>query len=233
MIDICVICARKNSNEIKNKNLKKINGLPLISWSIKQALNSKIFYKVYVSTDSKKIAYISKKYGGEVPFLRSKKLSNDKSSKFLVWKDALKRIEKITKKKVRYFVDLDCTNPVRNKKDILETINLLKNNKKADAIISISKAKKNPYFNMVEKSKNNMLKLSKKTKNSIYSRQQAPKVFEIVANIYCLKAKYLKKAKNLLEGNVLGYEVEQYKSYDVDTKYDLEIMKMFFKKLTK
>ena len=52
---------------------------------------------------------------------------------------------------------------------------------------------------MVEKSKNNMLKLSKKTKNSIYSRQQAPKVFEIVANIYCLKAKYLKKAKNLLE----------------------------------
>ena len=86
---------------------------------------------------------------------------------------------------------------------------------------------------MVEKSKNNMLKLSKKTKNSIYSRQQAPKVFEIVANIYCLKAKYLKKAKNLLEGSVLGYEVEQYKSYDVDTKYDLEIMKMFFKKLTK
>ena len=82
MIDICVICARKNSNEIKNKNLKKINGLPLISWSIKQALNSKIFYKVYVSTDSKKIAYISKKYGAEVPFLRSKKLSNDKISRY-------------------------------------------------------------------------------------------------------------------------------------------------------
>ena len=91
-------------------------GKPLIAWSIIQALKSKIFKKVYVSTDSKKIAKISKKYGAEVPFLRSKKLSNDKISKFLVWKDAIKKIEKISNKKVRYLVDFDCTNPIREKK---------------------------------------------------------------------------------------------------------------------
>ena len=99
MIDICVICARKGSKEVKNKNIRKIFGKTLITWSIRQAINSKLFYKVYVSTDSKKIAEISRKSGAEVPFLRSSKLSNDKVSKFLVWKNALKNIEKITKKK--------------------------------------------------------------------------------------------------------------------------------------
>ncbi len=233
MIDVCVICAREGSKEVKNKNIKKILGKTLISWSIRQAINSKLFYKVYVSTDSKKIAKISKKSGAEVPFLRSPKLSDDQVSKFFVWKNALKKIEQITKKKIRYYVDLDCTNPIRTKKDIVGVINLLKKNKKADGIVTICKSRKNPYFNMVEKSKNNFIKISKKIKNNIFSRQQAPKVFDIVANIYCLKAEYLKKSNHLLKGNILGYELEQHKSFDIDTKYDLEIVKMFLKKFVK
>tara|TARA_B100001057_G_scaffold454879_1_gene501020 strand:+ start:286 stop:993 length:708 start_codon:yes stop_codon:yes gene_type:complete len=233
MIDVCVICAREGSKEVKNKNIKKILGKTLISWSIRQAINSKLFYKVYVSTDSKKIAKISKKSGAEVPFLRSPKLSDDQVSKFFVWKNALKKIEQITKKKIRYYVDLDCTNPIRTKKDIVGVINLLKKNKKADGIVTICKSRKNPYFNMVEKSKNNFIKISKKIKNNIFSRQQAPKVFDIVANIYCLKAEYLKKSNHLLKGNILGYELEQHKSFDIDTKYDLEIVKMFLKRFVK
>ena len=95
-----------------------------------------------------------------MPFLRSKKLSGDKVSKYLVWKDSLKKIENITRKKIRYFVDLDCTNPIRSKKDIANTIKLLKKNKNADAIVTIAQSKKNPYFNMLEKTKNKMLKIS-------------------------------------------------------------------------
>ena len=233
MIDVCVICARHGSKEIKNKNIKKIFGKELIIWSIEQALNSRLFYKVYVSTDSKKIANISKKHGAEIPFLRPAALSNDKSSKFLVWKHAAKAIEKNTKKKIRYFIDLDCTNPIRTKKDIIGVINLLKRNRKADGALTICKARKNPYFNMVEKSKNNMLKISKSLKNKVFSRHQAPKVFEIIANIYCLRGEYLKKAKHLFSGNIIGHEIEQNKAFDVDSKYDFEIMKMFLKKLKK
>ena len=69
----------------------------------KTSIKNKIFYKVYVSTDSKKIANISIKHGADVPFLRDKKLSENKTSKFMVWKDALKRIELITKK-VRFLL---------------------------------------------------------------------------------------------------------------------------------
>ena len=226
MIDVCVICAREGSKEVKNKNIKKILGKTLISWSIRQAINSKLFYKVYVSTESKKIAKISKKSGAEVPFLRSPKLSDDQVSKFFVWKNALKKIEQITKKKIRYYVDLDCTNPVRTKKDMLGAINFLKRNNKADGVVTVCKSKKNPYFNIVEKTKNNILKISKKLKKNVSSRQEAPKVYDIVANIYCLK-----EADYLLEGNIFGYEVEQSKSFDIDSKYDFEIVKMFLKKL--
>ena len=62
---------------------------------------------------------------------------------------------------------MDCTNPIREKKDIYGAINLLKKSKKADGCISICKAKKNPYFSMVEKSKKNMLKISKPLKYQI------------------------------------------------------------------
>ena len=88
-------------------------------------------------------------------------------------------------------------------------------------------------FLLVFTSKNNMLKISKSSNNKVFSRHQAPKVFEIIANIYCLRGEYLKKAKHLFSGNIIGHEIEQNKAFDVDSKYDLEIMKMFFKKLKK
>jgi pseudaminic acid cytidylyltransferase len=76
-LTVCVIPARGGSKRIKNKNIKNFNGKPLISYSIKTAINSKLFDKIIVSTDSTKIAKIAKKYGATVPFLRPKKLSND------------------------------------------------------------------------------------------------------------------------------------------------------------
>ena len=69
----CIIPARSGSKRIKNKNIKKFFGKPLIYYSIKLALKNKKFNKVIVSTDSKKIARIAKKLGASVPFLRSKK----------------------------------------------------------------------------------------------------------------------------------------------------------------
>ena len=233
MIDICLICARKGSKEVKNKNIRKILNIPLIGWSIKQALGSRLFENVYVSTDCRKIAKISKRFGADVPFIRSQKLSGDNVSKFLVWKDALAKIENITKKKIRYVIDLDCTNPIRTRKDIYGVIKMMKKNKKADAVITISKSRRNPYFNMVEKLKKGSLVISKKSKKKILSRQKAPGVFDIVANVYCIKADFLKKSKNLFDGKIYGYEIDQKKSIDIDTHHDLQIVKMFIKKLNK
>ena len=62
-MSICIIPARSGSKRIKNKNIKKINGVPIIAILIKTIIRSKLFKRVIVSTDSKKIASISRKYG--------------------------------------------------------------------------------------------------------------------------------------------------------------------------
>jgi CMP-N-acetylneuraminic acid synthetase len=74
----CIIAARGGSKRITNKNIIKIFGQPMISYPITTAIKSRIFKNIFVSTDSKKIKIISEKYGAKVPFLRKKKLANDK-----------------------------------------------------------------------------------------------------------------------------------------------------------
>ena len=74
---ICLIPARSGSKRIKNKNLTNLDGKPIIFYSIDVAINSKIFDKVIVTTDSEKIAKTARMFGAETPFIRPKKISND------------------------------------------------------------------------------------------------------------------------------------------------------------
>ena len=76
-MNIAIIPARKNSQRIKNKNIKIFNGKPIIFWSIKTALKSKLFKDIFVSTDSKKIAKYAIKYGVKVLYPRPSKLSDN------------------------------------------------------------------------------------------------------------------------------------------------------------
>ena len=86
---ICIIPARKGSKGLKNKNIKKLRNIPLIAWSILTAKKCKLIDELIVSTDSIEISKIAKKYGAKVPFIRPKKLANDKSSTFSVLKHAI------------------------------------------------------------------------------------------------------------------------------------------------
>ena len=74
---LAIIPARSGSKRIKNKNIKNFFGKPIIYWSIKLAIETNLFDKIIVSTDSHKIAKLSRSYGAETPFIRPKNLSND------------------------------------------------------------------------------------------------------------------------------------------------------------
>ena len=98
---ICIIPARLGSKSIKNKNIKFLKGKHLIGHVIKIAKSSGLFKRIIVSTDSYKISRIAKKYGAEVPFLRSKKLAND----FAPTKDViLDCINKISSENSKYLL---------------------------------------------------------------------------------------------------------------------------------
>ena len=79
MKPVCIIPARGGSKGIPRKNIRKIGGKPLIAYTIMKAKKSKIFSHIVVSTEDKEIALTAKRYGAEVPFLRPKNISHEKS----------------------------------------------------------------------------------------------------------------------------------------------------------
>ena len=97
---LAITLARGGSKAVKNKNIKKINGKPLIFYTISEAKKSKYINDYIVSTDSIKIAKIAKKFGALTPFLRPKKFSTDKASSVDALIHATKFMEKIKKKKI-------------------------------------------------------------------------------------------------------------------------------------
>tara|TARA_S200000501_G_C20758436_1_gene714992 strand:+ start:268 stop:936 length:669 start_codon:yes stop_codon:yes gene_type:complete len=220
---------RANSQQIKNKNLINLNKKPLMSYTIQSAVNSKLFDNIVVSSNSKKIQKLAKKFGAEVIFSRPKKLSTNFVPKLSAIKHAVIKSEKYYKKKYDYVVDLDVTAPCRNANDIKKAFKKFQKSKK-DMLVSVTKSRKNPYFNMLE-IKNQNISLVKKTSKEIVARQKAPVVYEMNASIYIWKRDKLLKSRNLLQKSLSIYEMPQEKSIDIDTKFDLRINEMLIKKL--
>ncbi|MDC0533545.1 acylneuraminate cytidylyltransferase family protein [Candidatus Pelagibacter sp.] len=225
---ICTICMRANSQEVKNKNLKIINKKPLMYFTIKSAIKSKLFDKIVVSSDSKKIQSLSKKFGAEVIFTRPKRLSSKYIPKLNVIKHAVLESEKHFNHKFNYVVDLDVTAPCRDANDVKKAFKKFKKSKK-NMLVSVAKSKKNPYFNMLE-IKKGQISLVKKNSRKIFSRQQSPTVYDMNAAIYIWKRNKLLQSKNLLQKSLSIYEMPQEKSIDIDTELDFRINEMIIKK---
>ena len=222
---LCTICARGGSKGIKNKNLKKFLGKPLIYYTISQAKKIKRFTKIVCSSDSNNILKIAKKNKIDYALLRPKFLSNDKVEKLKAIKHCLKNSEKYFNIKFDFVVDLDVTAPLRSIKDINKMINLISKKNNANNILSLTPSRKNPYFNMVEIKRNNKLEIVKKFSKKIHSRQKAPKVYEINAGIYAWKRKSLIKSYNLINKNTQYFIIPNSRSLDIDTPEDFKIVK--------
>ena len=215
-----LICARSGSKGIKNKNIRKFNSKPLIFFPINLAKKINEIKTISVSTDSKKIAQISKNFGAQIPFLRPKKLSNDRSNEWDVWKHFATK--KNLNSEDEIIIVLPTTSPFRKIEDVKRCIKLYKQ-KNFDVFLVVFKSNKNPYFNMMVKKKDNSLKISVKSKKNIVRRQDAPIVYDVTTFCYILSSKFLMRNKSLLSGKIGGIEVPAERSIDLDTELDLKI----------
>jgi len=226
---LCTICARGGSKGVKNKNIKEINGKPLIAYTIEQAQQSLLFDHIVISTDSDKIAEIAKRYGAEVFFQRSAEMSNDNAGKLDVIKDAFVRSESYYKKQYDYLIDLDATAPLRNVEDISDSFEqFLKNNN--DNLITAMPGRRSPYFNLVEVDKNGKVHLSKHLDNSIVRRQDAPASYDMNASIYIWKRDILLTKNTLFLEKTGLYIMPEERSIDIDTTLDFEFVEFLMRK---
>tara|TARA_Y100000768_G_scaffold224951_1_gene169834 strand:- start:423 stop:1115 length:693 start_codon:yes stop_codon:yes gene_type:complete len=228
MTTLCTICARANSKGLKNKNIKLLNGIPLIGHSVIQAVKSRIFDQILISSDCKKILSIGKKYGASCLVLRPKRLSSDSSGKLAVIKHAVIEAEKKLDDKFDTIIDLDVTSPLRNISDIKNAYKIFKQKNKT-VLISASPAKKNPYFNQVIQTKNGV-KLVKNRKKAILRRQDAPKVFDLNASIYVYKKQSLLKSNSIYTRGSILYIMPEERSIDIDNLNDFKYVEYLMKR---
>ena len=218
---ICIIPARSGSKRIKDKNIINFYNKPLISYSIKKAISSKLFNKVIVSTDSKKIKRISEKFGAKVPFIRSKKLSNDKTGTMEVLIDAIKKTNSVNEKFCCLFYP---TSPLIKAKDLNKAFNILKSKKNADGIFTIAEYNSHPMRSLILKNNFVNFKFSSyKKKNS----NDLKKMYFDCGNFYFYRTKkILKKSINL---KMLGFKIESIRSIDINTHDDIKLAKIIYK----
>jgi CMP-N,N'-diacetyllegionaminic acid synthase len=229
---LCTICARGGSKGIKNKNLKKLNGKPLIAHTIEQAKNAELFEHIVISTDSDEIAAIAIQFGAEVFFKRSAKMASDTAGKLEVIRDAFIRSEKHYKKTFNYQIDLDATAPLRSTADIVNSFNQLKKNNN-DNLITAMPSRRSPYFNIIEQEKSGRIYLSKKVANPIIRRQDAPKSYDMNASIYIWKRECILHAQTLFLEKTGLYIMPEERSIDIDTELDYKFVEFLMKRKNK
>jgi CMP-N-acetylneuraminic acid synthetase len=232
MTTLCVISARDGSGGLPGKNIRPMLGKPLIAWSIEQALATPEIDRVVVSTDSEGIAAVARAAGAETPFFRPPYLATPEAGKFDVFKHALDACEAHYGEEYEFYLDLDCTNPLRDVSDISACIAQFRRRWQhgVGGVFTICPARKNPYFNLLEPDDSGALKISKRLPGTIVRRQDAPPVYEHVASIYVLAPDYIRRVSHLLEGHTEGYDIGNEKSLDVDSEFDFLLIEYLMKR---
>jgi len=217
---IALICARGGSKGLSNKNIKHLNGIPLIGWSINVAKKIENISRIIVSTDSEEIANIALEYGAEVPFIRPKELALDNSPEWLVWRHAINYLES-QQNKLDNLLVLPATAPLRSIQDVNNCINEFEKGD-VDSIITVSEAKRNPYFNMTSNDDKGYSSIL--INNDRFTRRQdAPKVFDMTTVAYVVKSEFIKKYNGIFEGKVRSVCIPEERAIDIDTKLDFKI----------
>lgn len=225
---LCTICARGGSKGVKNKNIKELNGKPLIAYTIEQAKASGLFEHIVISTDSDDIANVAKEYGAEVFFKRSEEMASDTAGKLDVIKDAFKRCEEHYNKTFDYLIDLDATAPLRIVEDIINSFKQFKENDN-DNLITAMPSRRSPYFNLVEQDKDGKVYLSKKLDSSVVRRQDAPKSYDMNASIYIWKRDIILNKNSLFLEKTGLYVMPEERSIDIDNELDFKFVEFLMK----
>jgi len=216
-----IVPARGGSKGIPKKNIKLLNGKPLIFYTIKEALKSKYLSKVVVSTEDKEIAKIAKKYKAEV-IQRPKELARDETPTRDVVLHVLDILE-ARSYKPDVVVLLQPTSPLRKVNHIDSAIDLFLH-KSCDFLVSVCENKKPPYWYFrIEKE---YLKPILRCKHPENRRQELPKTYMPNGAIFICTPEKLRKCLNHYNSRVIPYIMPSEESIDIDDELDFVLAEL-------
>ena len=221
MSNICIIPARGGSKRIPKKNIKVFLGKPIIAYSIKAALDSKLFDEVMVSTDDEEIAKIAKQYGASVPFIRSPKNSDDFATTF----DVIEEVIQVYKTQGKRFENICCIYscaPFVTSEILLKAYDRLIQ-KKFDTVFPII-----AYSFPIQRAlRVNQGKVSMILKDNLNIRSQdLEKSFHDAGQFYWCNTKQLLSSEKLITSNSGGIEISELDAQDIDTNRDWNLAEL-------
>lgn len=217
MKTVAFIFARGGSKGLPGKNIKPLNGKPLLQYSIETAKKVKQINDIFVSTDCAAIAEVALNNGVKV-IHRPAELATDTSPEWLSWRHA---IDYVTEKFGAFdrFISLPATSPLRNELDVQAALDKL-DITSADICISVTPANRSPYFNMVRLKDDGSVEIVIKPEGAICRRQDAPAVFDITTVVYAASVPFIQQNSSIFTGKVVATEVPKIRAVDIDDVYD-------------
>ena len=223
------IFARGGSKGVLNKNIKILNGKPLIAHSIDQALAVNGIDRVIVSTDSEEIAKIAIEHGAEIPFIRPKELALDSSPEWLSWKHVLEFLLSKEGQIPKVFVSVPTTSPLRASSDIQKCIEEFYKGD-VESVITVTESSRSPYFNMVKLLEDEYVEIAIKPEKEISRRQDAPKLYDMTTVAYVVSSDFILKSNSIFDGRIRKVTIPEERALDIDTILDFQIAQSIMEK---
>ena len=228
---LAVIPARGGSKGIPKKNIKELNGKPLIAYTIEaanKAIENGALSRCVVSTDSEEIAEISRSFGAEVPFMRPDYLGGDQIKSVDVILHALEFLEE----QGEYFdavITLQPTSPMRTAEDLIEGIRMFDESNE-DSLIAVYEDVKANGFNYYRMGDNNLGIAEHKEHNTGIRRQDMKPMYVRNGALYISSTELLKERKLIIGDVPLLYVMPKERSIDVDSMIDFEYIELLMKR---
>ena len=216
---LALIPARAGSKGLKNKNIRILRGKPLIAYTIEAALESGVFERVVVSTESEEIAAIATRHGAEVPFVRPAELTTDTASITHVLLHALDFFRE-QKMDFTYLSLLQPTSPLRTSDDIRVAADLILE-KDANAIVSICETDHPPAWSNTLPANGSMDGFMNKEIRNL-RRQDLPRYYRVNGAVYIARVDYFRRFLDWFVEGSCAYIMPPERSIDIDTEFDLK-----------
>jgi N-acylneuraminate cytidylyltransferase/CMP-N,N'-diacetyllegionaminic acid synthase len=227
---IAIIPARGGSKGIPRKNIRDLAGKPLIVWTIETVLGCKNIEEAIVSTDDAEIADVARAYGGHVPFMRPKELSEDGSPAIDAYLYTVDRLVHEGSKKLDAFAVFLPTSPLREVKDIESALAIFES-RNADSVVSVVQNLHPPEWAKRIEASGVLHEYFPDFKSNL-NRQDYPHSFVPNGSIYVFKTTFLRSKRTYYSKNTYAYVMPKERSIDIDDEYDLALAEWLMAKRT-
>jgi N-acylneuraminate cytidylyltransferase len=219
---VAIVPARAGSKSIPRKNIRPLDGIPLMAYSIEAALNARLVDRVIVSTDDEEIAEIARAWGADVPFLRPASIAGDATPDLPVFQHALDWLEANTDGLPEIIVQLRPTSPLRPPDCVDRAIELLNRDQTLDSVRGVVLAAQNPYKMWRLQGDATLTPLLEATGPEPYNRprQDLPQTYWQTGHIDAIRTRVIREQASMSGERIGALIIDPAYTCDIDTESD-------------